>query len=248
MRKAITIIFLLILILFLGSFIFLKFSVNGAENNDFNTNWRYKFARYQAMREVLGLHYDGDARNDYLGKEKNAINLKVIAMDGLYFNQEILSILAKKIQIITGKQTNITYVLKNIPFSQQSNLKDLSLILQEARDYERGTEQAIVILVIANQNDTVTEKIGSTLQEDGLVLFEGALNKNYSENGNIQAYQQYAVSILMHEFGHQLGLSHNEFPNCLMNKESEIDVREKGGKVVTDFCEQEKQDIKNMKT
>jgi len=247
MGKKITIIFLLIIITFSGIFIFLKSSANGSENNAFNTNWRYKFARYKIFRKTLGLHYDGDARGDYLGKTSSAITLKIILMDGLYIDQDMLGILAKKIQEITGKPTLISYATRKIPFSQQSNLNDLDKVLQEARDYESGLDRSIIFLVIANQNSAAPQNIGSTLQEDGLVLFEGDLNKNYAQNGNIEAYQQYAVSVLMHEFGHQLGLPHNEEVGCLMNKELEIDARESGEKVVTDFCEREKEDIKNMK-
>jgi len=246
MKKKITIIFLLFLITFLGIFIFLKLSVNGAEDNIFNTNWRYKFARYKIFRKTLSLHYDGDARSDYLGKKQSEITLKVVLMEGLYFDQDILIMVGKKIQEITGKPTLISYAVKKIPFSQESKLSDLATSLQEVRSYESGLDRAMIFLVIANQNEMEPSNIGSTLQEDGLVFFEGDINKSYSQEGDIQSYQQYAVSVLMHEFGHQLGLPHNELEGCLMNKQLEINAQEKREKISIDFCEQEKKAIKNM--
>ena len=52
-------------------------------------------------------------------------------------------------------------------------------------------------------------------------------------------------SLLLHEFGHQLGLGHNATSGCLMNAQTEFSD---GGKLlekINDFCPDEKNQIKN---
>jgi len=246
MKKAIVVIILTLLIVASFGFVFLKISANGPESNYFNSKLRYKLARSYRWRNLLGLHYDGDAKADYLGSTYNKILIRVISMEGLYIDQEILDNLAGKIQEITWKKAQYVYAVNQIPFAQSSGLDDLKKQIAGQKKYENRSNSAPLFLVLAYQKKDNATNVGSTLEEDGIVLFEDALVKNYSSNNDVAVFDQYASGVLLHEFGHQIGLPHNNFPDCLMNPSVEINSQERAREILNDFCDYEKSQIKKI--
>jgi predicted Zn-dependent protease len=65
-------------------------------------------------------------------------------------------------------------------------------------------------------------------------------------NDTMDNFDSQIVSLLLHEFGHQLGLDHNSTQGCLMNAQTEFSDRGKLLEEIDDFCDHEKNQIKNM--
>jgi predicted Zn-dependent protease len=243
MKKFITTFLLLILIGGIFSFIYLRVSSQSIENNFFNEKLRYKFARYPFFRKTLALHFDGDARFDYLSPKYDKITVKIITMDGLYLNNKIAESFVEKVQKTTGKNAEYVY-FKSIPFASSSSMENLRKQLEKNEQISSGDE-AVLYVVLAGQNSEVANRLGSTLNENGVVFF-GKTAESYMRNDNGDNFQNFATSLLLHEFGHQIGLPHNDDYGCLMNKNS--DFRDDGVivDINKDFCESEKKEISEM--
>lgn len=237
MKKILLIFSLLIIIILSFGFSLAKISAHGSESNYFNRKVRLQISRYPLMRKILSLHYDGDARADYLGEKNSLILVKVIPMNGLYISDEIMEGFVAKIQEVTKKPTHYQYSGEQFAYQQFSDFKDLS---SRFDDIKRGDtlQESVLYFFIANRKQDDANQIGSTLQENGIVLFEGGLFDNSGKK--IEMFSKNIVGILMHEFGHQIGLRHNDFSGCLMNPVQEFNGREKLKDVVVDFCDWEK--------
>lgn len=240
--------FLLLIVIFLcGSFVYLKFAANGSENNYFNANLREKFARYPVLRKIIGLHYDGDGKYDYLGPKYGEIAIKVVSMKGVYVSNEILRELSLKIERITNKKTSYQYLADDFPFSQVSTLESIQSQFKK-QNYSISKDKADLFLIIAGRN-TDENRIGSTLKENSIVLFENSLldaTRNDALKDNVDLLEGYATSTLLHEFGHQIGLNHNEYTGCLMNEKAEFSNLPQYADIISDFCEYEKEEVGKM--
>jgi hypothetical protein len=79
------------------------------------------------------------------------------------------------------------------------------------------------------------------------VLFSSVLSQFTAHDA--QALPNYMESTALHEFGHQLGLLHNDHSDCLM--QAYIDQPPSGyinpTSIITDFCDYEKQIIARAK-
>ncbi|TSD01921.1 MAG: hypothetical protein Athens071425_236 [Parcubacteria group bacterium Athens0714_25] len=240
MKKFLLVFVLLVIIILSSGYSLMKISAHGSENNYFNRRIRIQISQYPMMRKILSLHYDGDARADYLGKKNDSILVKVIPMEGLYISDKIMEDFVSKIQETIEKPTHYQYSGEQLEYRQFSDFKDLSFQLDDVR---RGdvSREAVLYLFIANNRQDDPNQIGSTLQENGIVLFEGDLLAN--SGGKMEMFSRNIVGTLMHEFGHQIGLRHNEYFDCLMNPVQEFDGREKLNDVTVDFCDWEKNAI-----
>lgn len=239
MKKAATIIFLSAVIILSFSFVLLKILANSSDTNYFNTHWRYWFAHRAFLRQALNLHYDGDGRADYLGNRFQSILIEVDAMAGLNISDDILNVLAAKIHRATNKQTSFVYSNLGIPYQASVGPEQLKSITRRHRTY-RLKDAAVVYLLLASRKQDEPKVLGSTFQEDGIILYGDAIEE-FTENSP-PTFIPYAVGTALHEFGHQLGLPHNSEPDCLMNEHAEIDhtAETNPDEVVTDFCELEK--------
>lgn len=235
--------FLFFFIVGLASFMYLRFSALSTESNFFNDNLRYKFARYPAMRQILGLHFDGDAKADYLGKKYKNITIKIIAMDGLEIDRETVKSFAEKVEKITNKETKYLYY-PNIKYEASISVDELRKYLEDNNSF-LFSEEAVLYTFIASQNKDNNENLGLTLSENGIILFKNTLI-NSMRNDTMDNFDSYSVSLLLHEFGHQLGLDHNSNPDCLMNAQTEFSDRGKLLENVNDFCDYEKNQIERM--
>lgn len=245
MKKVFSIIFLLIIIILSFSFVSLKILANSSDTNYFNTHWRYWFARRPLLRQVLNLHYDGDGRADYLDTRFKSIIIEVDAMAGLNIGDDILNVLATRITSATGKQTSFVYSNLDIPHQSSVNQKRLKNIIREYRDYHTK-DAAVVYLLLASRKEDEPKVLGSTFQEDGIVVYVDALTDFTKDSP--ETFAPYLLGTILHEFGHQIVLPHNREPGCLMNEHAEIDhvAKTNPEEVVTDFCEFEKNFISTM--
>lgn len=244
MKKIITIFFLLLVIFLIASFIYLKTSAQDLGSNFFNDNWRYEFARHPMARKILGLHFDGDAKYDYLGPRYSNITIKIIPMKGLSINNRAAESFSQKVQATTGKPTKYL-VYPDIAFSLTSYREDLEKQLPEDSTV-LPSQGAIIYLIVASQKKDDSNLLASTLKENGIVLFESTL-ENDMRSDTSQKFDEYLAGLLLHEFGHQIGLNHNAFLECLMNEKTEFSDSGSLIDMKDDFCEFEKEEIKKMK-
>ena len=246
MKKVVLIFFLLIIITISSGYSFLKISANGGEDSYFNANLREDFAKIPLARKALGLHYDGDAKGDYLGNNYEEVEIAVSLMENNYINDKIFIGLSEKIENITGKKTNYRHI-KIDDFEENSTLEGLR---EKLRKMRYSSNKAVVYLFVVNGLENEKEQIGSTLMEDGLVYFQNTtmLNANKEDSESFdEDFIKYSISTLLHEFGHQIGLDHNEEKGCLMNPKTEF-TNMRNRKVIDDFCDSEKEKILKIKS
>ena len=249
MKKTLIIIVLLILIIVSFAFVFLKMSSRGSEFSFFNQNLRYRFGEYQILRQIFALHNDGDARLAYLGAKHQKILIEVDQMIGLDRNLEItdnlLQKLAEKIKNITGKETSFKYSNITIPYSPAATAEELRKIEEEYRNHDETNKEAVVYLLLAIQEGTDLDKLGSTLGEEGIILFQKTFKDSMLKtDARSDTYDNFILSTLLHEFGHQIGLPHNIYPDCLMNAQTEFSNQIRPDRIINDFCDYEKEEIK----
>jgi hypothetical protein len=234
---------LLLIIAASASFVYFKISAQDTGNNFFNSSLRYKFARYPIMRQILGLHFDGDARSDYLGTRDKKILIKIIPMNGLGIDEDAIKLFSEHVQKITGKTTSYLYY-PPILYRPESTLEELQTML-EANSASVPSQTAALNIIIAGKNTRDDMLLGSTLRENGIVLFENVLNDNM-RNEKPERIDSYLATLLLHEFGHQLGLSHNSLSGCLMNENTDFSDKGRLLTATNDFCDSEKDEIKKM--
>lgn len=238
MTKIVSTIFLMVIIVVSFGFIYLKVSAHGSEHNYFNKNLRTSIAQYPLMRSVIGLHYDGDAKYDYLGKEADRIVIEVDSMEGLDVSDGAIERLSDRINKITDKEVSIRYSDMDIPYQQQVDFEELREI-KEKYHYHKASEGVVVIyILIASMSNDSENKLGSTLQEDGIVFFQSNFEQMFDVHDQ-DNYENIISGTLLHEFGHQLGLDHNDNDGCLMNGMNVYDTNLRYADITVDFCEKE---------
>ncbi|MDP2933774.1 MAG: hypothetical protein Q8N81_06645 [bacterium] len=247
MKKFLIILVLLSVILVSFGFAALKILANGPDNNYFNRNLRQIFFQHRFWRETLGLHYDGDGRYDYLGNGDGKIMLEVDVMSDLSIQPQALELVRQRIEQITGKQVLYYFSSSNIPYKQSVSMNELEGIMLARRDFAATGKDAKLQILYLSRDSAEPQLLGRTVREDGIVLYEEAL-VDFTKS-NPDTLSAYEASTILHEFGHQLGLPHNEAPDCLMNSSAEQShvAREVESDVVTDFCLQETELIKQLR-
>jgi predicted Zn-dependent protease len=247
MRKAVTIIFLLLVIVAAFSFVAIKLLATGPDTNTFNTKYRPLLTAYPLLREMFRFHYDGDARADYLSDRYGKIMIEVDEMEGLEISDRVLISISKKISENTGKET-VFIRSDKIPYSKTVSLEDIDQLTKKYRNYIYAKDTAkVYVLYLSQLSGELSSDIGATHEEYGIALFDTPLRGLTSRNPEV--FDRYVASTALHEFGHQLGLPHNENLGCLMNSgvdEGDV-VREGTDDVIVDFCDYEKSLIQALK-
>ncbi|OJI07204.1 hypothetical protein BK004_01590 [bacterium CG10_46_32] len=239
MKKFFIVISLLLVIFCSFGFVFLGLMARGSDDNYFNTHWRQWFSRVPVWRYVLSLHYDGDGREDFIGSGYGRIVVEVYGMDGLSIDSELMQSVADRIQGITKKPTSVVFSNVAIPYVPLVRAED---VLQIARQYRRSSvdrDTAGLYVLFASAKEEEPTLLGSTYQEDGIILYVDAM-KDFTRNAP-ETFGSYVVATILHEFGHQISLQHNDQPDCLMNEHAEANHTAKNNPsdVVVDFCEYE---------
>lgn len=246
MKKPFVVTSLLVTIVALFGFISLKLAANGPDGNYFNQNLRPSFARYPFFRQVLGLHYDGDARADYLGLGFDKIVVVAKAEAGVAADNEVLRRFAARVAEISGKPASFQVDPSLISQKEATEKSPAELFDRFQKSYSGGKTAIIYVLYLKAAGEE-PDLLGSTLEEDGIILYKGALADFTKPNpATLPAYE---FSTLLHEFGHQLGLTHNSFDNCLMNERAERQGTfiELPGDVVVNFCPREQAQLLDIR-
>jgi predicted Zn-dependent protease len=247
MKKAFIGLLLLAIIFVSFAFVVLKLLANGSEDNFFNQKYRAKFAAQPTLRKMLNLHYDGDGRADLLGDRYSKIVIEVDEMLDLDLPSDALDIFEEKVAAVTGKEVIVVRSDK-VPYKDSVTLEEVNELTNVYRNYIYTKDAArFYVLYLSQFAGELSTDIGATNQEFGILLFDTTLQGLTA--GNPDTLVKYIASTLLHEFGHQIGLDHNEETNCLMNasvEEGDV-LREGSGDVLIDFCSYEKELIQTLK-
>lgn len=238
MKNKLIITGLLAVIIVTFGFVGLKLQAAGPDDNYFNQHLRSGFARYPLFRQILGLHYDGDAAADYLSGRYDRVAISIAAEAGVELAPKVLRDFADKLTEITGKKISYGVSPTQIPTADVAAKTPLQLEVGY-RKLHSESRTATLFLLLLDSDPQTPDLLGSTLGEDGIILYVGALKDFTSRFPRTES--KYEFSTLLHEFGHQLGLAHNNFENCLMNEHAEHGESfiELPSDVLVDFCQRE---------
>lgn len=240
MKKSVVASLLLLVIVLSFGFVYFRSQAAGPENNYFNTHLRAKFAVLPMLRQILDLHFDGDGKADYLGRGYKKILIEVDVMDYVAGSLQGLQLLTSRIEAATGKPTSYVISDRQILYDRAVSKEDIAGIVKKYRNYGNTADTAALYLLFLSRKEGESNLLGQTFEEYALVLFEDALANFTARSPDLLA--SYEASTALHEFGHQLGLAHNEEPDCLMNEHIDLGERrlQKPEEVIMDFCEFEK--------
>ena len=238
-------ILLIILILFLGVFIFLKWEVGGDPNSRFNQTTRFALAKYPVMRTLLGLHNKGDARAEYL-KGSGPLVIEWVQPVSESVDNTVLQKFADLVGKYTGRETRVIF-----GGGVSEGTAPLSLVDNLAFKAPGVSLQSSVLYVVftTDYQPKDSAEFSTTHGETAMVI---SLNANRQFLGSYSSYlNNYLLSDLLHEFGSQIGLpEQGSNPDCVMNLQAGINGRplESTGRTTPqDFCPAEQEQIKQLK-
>jgi predicted Zn-dependent protease len=242
-KKILGIAILLVIIFFSYTFTAVRFFAAESDNNPINRRIRPMLVKSELLRDLYGLHFDGDGKHDYLSEKTKKIILEIDQISSAGVDHRLAGKLAEQIEATTGKET--TFILSDSDLMAHASYdqKTLRSLEKKSRDFQSNATEAVLYVLILDREGPESTIIGSTHREDGIIIYTQALSRFVA--GKEESYDTYFLSTGLHEFGHQLGLAHNQQPGCLMSVNAEADQMPKESwQTVTDFCEYEKQLIK----
>ena len=245
-RKAITFALCLTIVLCF-SFVSIKLLSLQPDTSTFNTEWRYRFARYTWLRAVFGLHFDGDARADYLSPRYSEIIVEVDAQTGMLPVASVLRSFAERASMVTGKKVTLHYSDTSIPYTNSVSITEVDNIAKQYKHNLVPSSTAYLYVLFLSQSAANSNELATTHSEQSLLIYSDALSE--FTQASPATLPNYIVGTLVHEFGHQLGLPHNSEQGCLMNEHAELSKTAKAdpSQVNTDYCAYEKSLIQSMK-
>jgi len=225
--KILKITFLLLIILSSATFIIFRYFGNQVESNWFNDNLRDKMIYYPLLRGMYGLHWDGDAKYDYLLDHK--FQKMIVEIDAIQDCQLALGDLADlqaKIEALVDKPQGVEVIMSekiddDDMILLESNDLDRAMenLSPRTRDYKTNGQVAALHVLCVDHNRARPDSIGLTYKESTILLFYDRI-KEVTIN-NPETLPVYLTTTILHEFGHQLGLDHLENDQCIMAAEVE---------------------------
>jgi predicted Zn-dependent protease len=235
---------LLILIVIFGVFIYITSAVRGDENSHFNQTTRYKLGRFGWARALFFLHKDGDAKAQYLFGSGPLV-LEIVRAEDVEINQELTESLASSTQQLLERPVQV-FSVDTIKGGQLTDADIQTIVKEKHRHFLPGQPNFFVI--VADDYEGRDKEVGKTYQEFAALLSYERLKEvtdRYPASLN-----QYLESTILHEFGHQVGLSHNDLHKCIMNEKIESPDSEglfEDYFTPVEFCEFEIDQLKEIK-
>ncbi len=217
----------------------------GSADSPFNQTARFQLGKHPVARTILGLHNTGDARAEYL-TGTGPITIAWFAPEIENINKDVLNKFAVLVNKYTGRPAKVVYAGK---MSEDTvNLSGLnSFALGSQIQISPGGSKLLVFFTL-DYTPRSGGELSTTYGESGLAISLNAHRSFLGDNG--QYLDNYLLSSLLHEFGHQIGLVHNSDINCIMDLHAGIEgkpLESYGDSTPQDFCQQEKDQINAIK-
>ncbi len=237
--------FLLLFILVIAAFFYFKFKVNGDSNSSFNQTTRYTLGANGFWRNIFGLHNAGDARQEYLlGTGPVVIEwFKPVSED---VDDSVIKNFAAEVEKTLGRPTTAVFGGGlddgTVPLATLGSF-ELKASVQKPRN-----SSVILVFFTKDYSPRGANELSVTYRESGIaVSLEG--HKNFI-NGFPQSLNDYLTSSLLHEFGHEIGLSHSDDTSCIMSEHAGVENKPLefyGRRPPEDWCVTETEAINSMK-
>ncbi|MFA5135663.1 MAG: hypothetical protein WC505_07825 [Patescibacteria group bacterium] len=249
MKKLATVV-LIIMVLIMAFYSTVRLAANSTnEANWFNSSWRGAFSRIPLLRTIFLLHWDGDARANYLLSDPHtSLRIEIDAYDQCVFSDNILATVIEEIEKVTGKYDAVTVTESDtIPLTNtRYTSKEIRGIKERYQTFKTEGSEAVLYVLCINEYDEAPTNIGHTVQEDGVVVFWEKISRLVKTNHAL--LEDYVASTILHEFGHQIGMKHVESPWCIMDEAIEAppaDVRL--NYIPTSYCDEELEAVQKVR-
>lgn len=249
--KKVSIALLILFIICIFSFAAIRYFANEkSQDNWFNDHWRPALARYPLARTVFNLHWDGDARANYLlSKPFSKLLLVIDREENCQLSPAVLDQVQTKINAAIQKPSGVTSRESRVFVAMEDSMSNQQIhqVADRYRISRLAKDTAVLYVLCLGSYASAPSNIGLTVNEDGLAIFWSTISQLSNNNPSVR--DEYIVSTILHEFGHQLGLNHVQDPGCIMSSavESPGSVAAFRLPSVTDYCPAERAMIDQIK-
>jgi len=232
---------LILTIIFCAFFVFFFATFNTQAFPSINQKYRDQFARNDFLKKIFKLDQIGDAKADLLTITKPNLDIIVAETGDFTLRADTDSFLENQIRAVTGAaQVKVREV-------KESEINDLSdpNVEKISRQVTRseGSQNPLVVILLNKSSDLPT-KVGLAINDRTILIFEGRINE-LSETESIR--KEIERSTILHEFGHLIGLGHNQIDDCLMNESVESPGNQITVFLPQKFCDFELGEIEKMR-
>ena len=201
---------------------------------------RDEFSKNELLQVAFQLDRLSDAKRDLLVKDLDVI---IVPTASFSLGSDVSSNIAQKIGEVTGKRVNVltdkTFERHEIVDLSQENLENISKSVAQ----KAGSKNYLAIILLDKSKETPTN-VGMAEGERVIVLFEDRIAE-LSETQTV--LDDLKVSTVLHEYGHLIGLEHNNNKGCLMNEKVESPGSNWSADMPQTFCSFEKSEIEKLK-
>lgn len=210
--------------------------------NIFGELAKEKVIKYPLVVSLFNLNEPGDGRFFYLGSENVPINVEVHFSGGRNPDKNVESWLREIIKETTGRDVKLT-VSKNADIENMNSYTNSDL-RNLRKNLETLINSPILHIVYISTYRDVPTSVGAVVNRDTIYVFKDTLLELTNDPSIRQALEK---STLMHEWGHLLGLNHNDLVDCIMANKVEIyDKFPLGERIPTQYCPQELLELKQV--
>ncbi len=239
-------ILLLVAIVVLGAFAYLKFQASGDPNSQFNQTTRYALGRYPLLRTVLGLHSVGDARGEYLAGG-GLLTIEWLKPTDEDINQSLVQSFADLAAKYLGRPTQLVYGGAvsdgTIPLSNLETFK----LRANAQRFTQGP--VLIVFFVQDYSPRQDKQLSTGYGESTMVVSLNAYRTFLVSHP--QDLYRYLQSALLYELGRQIGLREPTGDNsCIMDMQNGMNSQSINSQELSapqDFCPQEQIEIAKLK-
>lgn len=175
------------------------------------------FIKYPLLVKLINLNEPGDNRYAYV-KARDPITVRVFYQSDYQPNDQVTFWLNKLVNDTTGRDVDVSIYpdplgTNDLEFSDAN----LNYIHNKLPPTE-GKGPVLNVVYLAAYTDAPTY-VGLTLHRDTIFVFKKTILLLSNDKAQLSDIEQ---STIMHEWGHLLGMEHNDLPECIMSANFDV--------------------------